>query len=174
MKLVRHLLFTVLNLGVFLTFAAPSYAVVSACAMCVVAIGGGLSISRALGVDDAITGVWLGALLLALATASTAWIRKKFRFKFSCAAVIGYGSIYLLTIPFFIAYDLFSAGGYIWGISRLLFGMITGSAALLLGIYIDKLLRDLKPDHKVFFPFQKVVIPVILVLLGTLAVWLVL
>lgn len=137
------------------------------CAVCVIAISSGLGISRALGIDDSMTGVWIGALLLSLSLFTDAWLKKKWpQFRFS--TLVSFASVYLLTLPFFFIFDLFSAGGQIFGVSRLLLGMILGSIFLLLGLYTDRILRQLKDDHKVFFPFQKVIVPVIFLLLATL------
>ncbi len=47
---------------------------VAPCVACVVAIGGGLGVSRALGIDDGMTGVWVGALLLGLSESLWAYL----------------------------------------------------------------------------------------------------
>lgn len=44
--------------------------VLAQCPVCTVAIGVGVGLCRYLGIDDLITGLWIGALLLALGVAS--------------------------------------------------------------------------------------------------------
>lgn len=140
------------------------------CAVCVVAIGGGLGISRALGIDDSMTGVWIGALLLAIALFCTNWLKNKWP-KFSYAALASFAATYLFTIPFFFIFDLFTLGGKIFGLSRLLFGMIVGTAFLSIGLYTENALRNLQNDRRAFFPFQKVVVPLVFLILATLLMW---
>lgn len=154
---------TIFSAGLFLASQAQA---VAPCAVCVVAIGSGLGISRALGIDDSLTGIWIGALLLAIAMFTTNWMKSKWP-NFKWSSVIGFGSTYLFTIPFFFVFDLFSKGGEMFGVSRLLIGMISGTVFLTFGLYTDKALRQLKEDGKAFFPFQKVLVPVAFLLLAT-------
>ncbi len=167
-------------LSVFIAFVlvftipiTPAQAIAPACAVCVVAIGSGLGISRALGIDDLMTGVWVGALLLAIAMFTGSWIKKKWP-NFAYYNLVSYGLTYFLTIPFFFIFKLFDAGGSIFGVSKLLLGMIAGTIALIIGLYTDTCLRRLQENHKAFFPFQKVILPLIALSLATLAMWLLL
>ena len=54
----------------------------------------------------------------------------------------------------------------IWGIDKLIFGTGVGSVLFLASIFLDKYLRA-KNGGKVFFYYQKVVLPVALLLLGS-------
>lgn len=142
-----------------------------ACPVCIVAIGSGLGISRALGVSDALVGIWLGALILALASYTSNWIKKKWP-NFSYASLVAYSGFYLFTIPFFFIFGLFGAGWQAWLTSQLLIGMLIGTITLLIGLGVDTILRSKKADGKAFFPFQKVIIPLVLLMLVTLIMWL--
>lgn len=145
-------------------------AFVPACPVCVIAIGSGLGISRALGVDDALVGIWLGALILALASYTAGWIKKKWP-NFALADLVAYGGFYLLTLPFFFIFGLFGQGWSAWLESHLLIGMMIGTLVLLMGLGVDSFLRSKKLDGKAFFPFQKVIVPVALLLIATLVMW---
>lgn len=140
------------------------------CAVCVVAIGGGLGISRALGIDDALTGVWIGGLLLAVMMFLANWLKNKWP-KFPYPMLVSFVVTYLFTVPFFFVFNLFAKSGEIFGISRLAFGMLAGTAFLSIGLYAENALRQLKADHKAFFPFQKVIVPVVFLILATLLMW---
>jgi hypothetical protein len=48
----------------------------------------------------------------------------------------------------------------IWGMDKLVLGIILGSIFFLLAVYLNNFLKK-KNNGKVYFPFQKVVIPVI-------------
>ena len=54
----------------------------------------------------------------------------------------------------------------IWGIDKLLLGIIFGSVFFLLAVFANDFLKK-KNGGKVFFPFQKVVVPI--VMLGILS-----
>lgn len=160
-------------LSVLSLFQPPAaLAFVPACPVCVIAIGSGLGISRALGVDDALVGIWLGALILALASYTAGWIKKKWP-DFALADLVAYASFYLLTLPFFFIFGLFGQGWSAWLESHLLMGMIIGTLILLIGLGIDNFLRTKKSDGKAFFPFQKVIVPLTLLLIATLVMWLI-
>src|SRR3989304_8183686 len=47
------------------------------CPVCTIAVGAGLGISRALGIDDAVTSVWIGGLILSMSFWFIDWIGKK-------------------------------------------------------------------------------------------------
>ncbi len=49
--------------------------------------------------------------------------------------------------------------------------MIVGTVFLILSLYLDKGLRGLKDDGKAFFPFQKVILPVVFLIVATVAMW---
>lgn len=47
------------------------------CPLCTVAVGTGLGFSRFLGIDDVITGIWMGGLIVSSALWFSAWLEKK-------------------------------------------------------------------------------------------------
>jgi len=44
----------------------PSYAL-AVCPVCSIAVAGGVGLSRWLGIDDTISGIWIGGLIISLA-----------------------------------------------------------------------------------------------------------
>jgi fructose-specific phosphotransferase system IIC component len=54
----------------------------------------------------------------------------------------------------------------IWGIDKIIFGIIIGSIVFLIGVWADKFQR--KKFKKIFFPFQKVVFPVLALFITSL------
>ena len=53
------------------------------CDLCTVGVVAGLAVSRYLGVDDSVVGVWIGAVVVALIAMTNAYLEKKnVRFKF--------------------------------------------------------------------------------------------
>ena len=47
------------------------------CPLCTVTVVAGLGISRLLGIDDVVSAIWIGALILSLSFVTIAWIAKK-------------------------------------------------------------------------------------------------
>src|SRR3989338_5982677 len=61
-------------------FGASAKAV---CPVCAIAVGAGVGLSRYLGIDDTIAGLWIGGLSLSLSLWTIDWFdRKKIQFKY--------------------------------------------------------------------------------------------
>lgn len=135
------------------------------CPVCTIAVGAGLEGARWLGVDDVITGLWAGALTVSLIFWTAGYMNKK-GFKsawwYLLMAVAYYallGCVYLLPDVQFNACQL-------WGIDKLLLGIIVGSITFWIGAKWHASIKA-KNGGKSKFPFQKVVIPISLVLVAT-------
>jgi hypothetical protein len=137
------------------------------CPVCTVTVVAGLGISRLLGIDDLISAIWIGGLILSLSFITIDWIRKKWpQLKIDSKAgyfnwkLIIVASVYLFVlIPFKLNHTIGIYRNTIWGIDKIVFGITAGSLALLAGAWLDKYQR--KKFKKIFFPFQKVVFPVL-------------
>ncbi len=148
------------------------------CPLCVVAVGAGLGLSRWFGVDDVVSSIWIGALLVTLIWWTMAEMRKKnlallnfvlpkfWRVKgFYLDAVIISLAYYLLTfIPLYYAGILAHPLNKIFGIDKIIFGTALGTIMALLGHWFSIYLKN-KNNGKVFFPYQKVIIPVLILIL---------
>ena len=129
------------------------------CPLCTVAVGAGLGLAEWLGIDDTISGLWIGGLIVSLITWTIYWLDKKdIHFK---------GRKILITLLYYVVlvvplYPLAHIGHplhTLWGVDKLLLGIILGSVFFFLG-YISYL--GLKKAHggHADFPFQKIVMPV--------------
>jgi CDP-diglyceride synthetase len=130
------------------------------CPVCSAGIVLGLGLSRWLKVDDAISGLWIGALLLALSFWTVEFIFKKKENKPAIALPVVL-LIYLLStiIPL---YQLNIINDYcltLFGVNRLIFGLFTGIIATVIALFIDKMLRK-DNNGKARFPYQKVIVPI--------------
>ena len=85
----------------FFGILSTTYANPLACPVCAVAIASGLGISRALGVDDSVVGVWLGAILLALSQ-WTAYFFEKKNIKNIFVKILCYACWYATIIPLYL------------------------------------------------------------------------
>lgn len=131
------------------------------CPVCTVAVGAGLGFSRVIGIDDSVTGIWVGGLILS----SGLWMAdliKKRKWKVPYPEI---SSILLMAIfvipPLYWSKMIGLPGNTLWGIDKVLLGSITGIVLFLIGVTLDKWLRT-KNNNKVYIYYQKVIIPLLL------------
>lgn len=161
----KFLLFLLISL----LFALPVRAI---CPVCTVAVGAGVGLSRYLGIDDLISGIWIGGLIISLALWVMDWLdKRKIHFPFRKVLVLCF--FYFLTLfPLYSVGMIGSSCNQFLGIDRLLFGIILGSSAFLMGFLFHNFLKS-KNEGKVFFPFQKVFLPVLFLLITSLILFLI-
>ncbi len=161
----------ILTLFLALFFAAAG-SVKAVCPVCVVAVGGGLGISRWLGVDDAISSLWIGALLAAMSLWTIDWIQKK-NWKFVFYKAVTWVLYYGLTVGPLYYYGLIGHPlNKIFGIDKILFGVILGTAVFLGGVWLNLFLK-LKNNGKQYFNYQKVVVPFLSLVAASLILYLI-
>jgi len=137
------------------------------CPVCTVGVVAGLGLSRWLKIDDAISGLWIGALILALAIWFWRWLYQKKAQKPFSALLLLVVAFWLLTfLPLNYA-GILEDCRPLWGMNRLILSSIIGALVALLGIFLDKDIRAGKKG-KAAFPYQKVVLPLTLLLLASL------
>lgn len=138
----------------FPAFANP------ACAVCTVAVGAALGISRELGVDDTVIGVWLGAFLMLLVVWTIAFCKKK-GWRFHGMFWVILAITFSLVIPIYYFDYIVYGSRSILGIDAFLFSIIIGALII---PFSDKFYLYLKAKNggHAHFPFEKVFIPVII------------
>jgi len=155
-KLSFHLLAI---LGLSFVFAQKASAV---CPICTVAVAAGVGLSRWLGIDDSITGLWVGGLTVSLITWTISWFDKKnIRFKGrAILTILGYYLLIIVPLYFLGIMDnplnTLCACGVV---DKLLLGIVAGSAGFYFGASWYYYLKE-KNQGKTYFPFQKVVMPI--------------
>ena len=134
------------------------------CPICTVTVIAGLGISRLLGIDDIVSSIWIGGLILSLSFITIDWVHKKWpNWKFGIG--IYWKLIVIVLMYLFVLIPLTLDGtigiyrNTILGIDKIIFGIVIGSLGLLAGGLLDKYQRV--KFKKIFFPFQKVIFPVV-------------
>jgi len=153
-----------------LLFPAKAYAV---CPLCTIAVGAGLGLSRALGIDDLITSLWIGALIISSGLWLGDWLaRKKVSLPYSkLIAVLG---MYIITLPFLYITHIFGiVGNTLFGIDKIVLGISFGSLLFLLAVLSDSLLRR-RNNGKVVVYYQKVLLPLLYLTLASFILYLLL
>src|SRR5680860_264940 len=131
------------------------------CPVCIVAIGAGLTLSRYLGIDDSITGLWIGGLTVAMIMWTINWVRPKikkvkFRPLWNILIVIVYYAMiaWPLATQNFIGHPL----NKIWGMDKIVLGVALGSILFWIMSELYIYLKKENGGHA-YFPFQKIVMP---------------
>lgn len=130
-----------------------------ACAVCTVAVGASLEIARRYGVDDAVVGVWAGAMLALLGYWLILWFEKKnwnFAGRNLFLMAISVGSIGFMYVN--MPYRPQPIG--IFYLDPLLFSTVLGALTF---IYVSRFYQWMKEKNggHAHFPFEKVVLPVL-------------
>lgn len=158
----------------FFSLLAPPW-VSAFCPVCTVAVGAGLGLSRWLGIDDSITGVWVGGLVVSLSLWLTTWVKAK-KFK-----LFEKPKERDLTLAFFVFWSLITfvplwktgvighPFNTVFGMDKLIFGSILGAIFFLMSFFADRKVREIK--GKQLFSFQKVVFPLAALLLVSLVLY---
>ena len=138
------------------------------CPVCTVTVIAGLGISRLLGIDDLVTAIWIGGLILSLSFITINWISKKWpKLKSKYYYFPTFVLMYLFVlIPLKLDGTIGIVRNTMWGVDKIILGITIGSAALLLGALVDKYQRV--KFKKIFFPYQKVVFPVLALIISSL------
>jgi len=146
------------------------------CPVCTVAVGAGLGLAEWLGIDDSISGLWIGALIVSMSLWTINWLNAKSSTLRNFDSFAGereksnFGKI-IRNILIFLAYYAIVVLPLYWkgkighplnrlcGIDKLLFGIILGSvlfaSAAIAHHYFFK-----KNGGKSYFKGQKIALPV--------------
>lgn len=149
LKIFLIVLFSLFILN-FSFFAQPASA---HCPLCVAGAAIGITLTRWIGVDDSITGVWVAALMGAMSFWFYSWligkkIKQVEKYKVVLKPLI-YILVFASTLWSFYKFQLIIRMTQIFGFDKLTFGMLTGGILFYL---IDMI----KLKH--YFNYQKIVI----------------
>lgn len=155
-----------LLLAFFFTCVAVN--VYAVCPVCTIAVGAGIGFTSWLGIDDLITGLWIGALTVSLIVWTVRCLDRK-NVHFLGRKILVVSFYYLSTIlPLYFQGYIGHMLNKLWGIDKLLLGIMVGSVVFFAGSLTYDIL---KRNHggKPYFPFQKVVMPIFPLIILSLA-----
>ncbi|MBM3208768.1 hypothetical protein FJZ40_00540 [Candidatus Shapirobacteria bacterium] len=146
------------------SFLFSHEALAQPCPVCMVAVTAGVGLSRWLGIDDTITGLWIGGLTLSLILWTISFLEAR-KIKFTGRKIIVSLSYYLfIIVPLYLTGIMGHPFNRFWGVDKLLLGMIFGSVFFFLGFLSYGFLKK-KNNNKPYFPYQKIVMPITLLLI---------
>jgi hypothetical protein len=137
------------------------------CPICTVAVAAGVGVLREFGVDDLVTGIWFGALIVS----SIAWMidylnRKNIHFIFrKILIIVVFYAVFIL--PLYPLKIIGLAGNTAFGIDRILAGVIIGTIIFILAVLADKYLRTLN-ETRAMIKWQKVIIPIVFLIIASI------
>ena len=156
-----------------LIFASKTYAI---CPLCTVAVGAGVGVSRSLGIDDVIVGLWVGGLLVSSCMWLFEWLKGKKIVKKGSERWWSLGITVLMYALVLIPLKHKGIIGHplntMLGIDKVVLGIMLGSIVFFsagrLHFYLKK-----KNREKVYIPYQKVILPVGALWLTTIILYLI-
>lgn len=132
--------------------SAPVQAV---CPVCTVAVGAGVGLARYFGVEDTVSGTWIGGLVISMALWTVSYLEKK-KWKIRNAEIVSVAFYYLIIVaPLYWMGIMGHPYNKLCGVDKLLFGIIFGSLGFILGHKINLKMKE-RNGGRVYFPFQKV------------------
>ena len=135
-----------------------------ACAVCTVAVGASLEIARRMGVDDGVVGVWAGAFLVLLGYWTIKWFDKK-DWHFAYRDFIILITSVLMILFMYISELVYTPKAIlIFWIDPFLFATICGALVMHYSSEFYQWMKKKNGGHA-HFPFEKVAVPVVALLL---------
>lgn len=124
------------------------------CPVCIVTVGGGLFIAEKLGIDSFLVSIWLSALNCAIAY----YLATKFKKSILKSGYFWSIIFYLMTVFYLdISRQLDSS----------LIGLSIGLIIAIFAIQLDQIIKNLN-HGKVLFYYQKVIIPLVILIITTI------
>lgn len=149
--------------GTVLSACGAAHAV---CPVCTVAVGAGLEGMRLLGVADVISGIWAGGLTLSIVFWTAGWLKRRGVRGLLRQFVIPFVIMYAMLACIWLLPDMHFGACKMWGMDELLLGIIIGTIVFWAGVLLHVELKA-RNGGRVYFPFQKVVVPFLCLILAT-------
>lgn len=147
---------SVIFITFFLVFANKAYAI---CPVCTILVGAGVGLSRWLGIDDTISGIWIGGLAVSLIGWTIVWCNSKNIRFYGRKILITITYYAMIVIPLYYTQILGHPLNKFWGMDKLILGILVGSFAFFVATLSYLAMKKHHGDHA-YFPLQKVAMPV--------------
>ncbi len=136
------------------------------CPICTAAVIGGVGLARWLKIDDTVTGLWIGGLLVSTSLWTINWLKsKKWNF-YQDGILIPIFYYVTVIVPLYYYNIIGHPLNVFWGIDKLILGMIFGSILFYAMVLRYEQIKKKNNNHAQF-PYQRVVMPVgILIILS--------
>jgi hypothetical protein len=147
------------NAILLLSALIPIKTIFAVCPVCTVAVGAGLGLAEWFGIDDSISGLWIGALIVSMSIWTINWLNRK-EIKFKGRKILIFAAYYLIIIlPLWYEEKIGHPLNRLCGVDKLLFGIILGSVLFAAGVIFHNYLQR-RNGNKSYFRGQKIVIAI--------------
>jgi hypothetical protein len=142
------------------------------CPVCTIAVGAGVGFLREFGVNDIVTGIWFGALIVSSIAWMIDWLnRKNIHFLFrKILVIVSFYALFVLPLYFWKVGGVAIMGeatNVIFGMDKILFGVILGSFIFIAAVLADGYLRKVN-EGKHLIIYQKVIIPIVFLIIASI------
>jgi len=140
------------------------------CPVCTVAVGAGLGLAEWLGIDDSISGLWIGALIVSMSLWTINWLNgKNIRFK-GRKILIFLGYYLIVILPLWLKGKIGHPYNKLCGMDKLLLGIILGTVLFSAGVISHNYLKK-KNGDKSYFQGQKIAFAVIPLIIASIILY---
>jgi hypothetical protein len=137
-------------------FTLKTYAV---CPVCTLAVGAGLVLAEKYGIDNTISGVWIGGFTISLIMWTLNWLHsRKYQFKgMEMATAVLYFA--LVPLPLYLKDMIGHPALILWGMDKLILGMVFGGLGFIAAVSAYESAKK-KNGGRPHFPYEKIAFPV--------------
>ena len=137
------------------------------CPVCTIAVGAGLGLAEYFGIDDSISGLWIGALIVSMSLWTISWLNRK-EIIFKGRKILIFIAYYLIVVaPLFWKGIIGHPFNKLCGMDKLLFGIILGSALFATGAILHIYIRK-RNENKSYFKGQKIAFAIIPLIIASI------
>jgi hypothetical protein len=159
----------ILSISAFLLLISSQVAH-AICPVCTVAVGAGLGLAEYFGIDDSISGIWIGALIVSMSLWTINWLDgKNIRFK-GRKILIFLGYYIVVILPLWLKGKIGHPLHTLCGIDKLLFGIILGSILFAAAAILHSYLRK-KNGGRSYFQGQKIAFPIVILIIASVVLY---
>ena len=173
----------IIPVAIISVFPIACYAV---CPVCTVAVGAGLGLAEWLGIDDSISGLWIGALIISMSIWTINWLNvkslalrnpdvtsggEKPSFGKNIRDIFIFLIYYAIVIlPLWWKGKIGHPYNRFCGVDKLLFGIILGTILFSLGVILHNYLRK-RNEGESYFKGQKIVLAVAPIIIASIILY---
>lgn len=129
------------------------------CPICTFAVAGGVGLSRWFGIDDTVTGLWIGAFIVSTIMWTNNFLKSRGVKFFGFRAITAILYYALIFVPLYKYEILGHQLNRLWGIDKLVLGTVIGSVGFFIGVFSYNLIK--RKRGKAHFHFQKIVMAIL-------------
>ena len=140
------------------------------CPVCTIAVGAGLGLAQWLGIDDSVSGLWIGALIVSVSIWTINWLNGK-NIKFKGRKILIFAAYYIIVvIPLYWKGMIGHPLNRLCGIDKLLFGIILGTILFSAGVLFHNYIRKRNGDIS-YFKGQKIVAGILPLIIASIILY---